>query len=117
LRDILRVGLIAQDSTCHPEGKRAALLDALLKLAPSSGFFTIERQLSLRCATGPGEFLHPLSPYNCQTPPPGFEFDAKPNFMMNSQKGGDWRNIAISLIDPDFGEQTAQAGAIAWLQQ
>ena len=27
-----------------------------------------------------------------------------------------WRNIAITLIDPDFGEQTAQACAIAWLQ-
>jgi hypothetical protein len=26
-------------------------------------------------------------------------------------------NIPITLIDPDFGEQTAQACAIAWLHQ
>ena len=28
-----------------------------------------------------------------------------------------WRNIAITLIDPDFGEQTAQAGEIACCRQ
>ena len=31
--------------------------------------------------------------------------------------GSNWRNIAITLIDPDFGEQTAQAGENACLQQ
>jgi len=30
--------------------------------------------------------------------------------------GLNWRKIAISLIDPDFGEQTAQACANAWFQ-
>jgi len=25
-------------------------------------------------------------------------------------ESANWRNIAISLIDPDFGEQTAQTG-------
>jgi len=28
-----------------------------------------------------------------------------------------WRNIAITLIIPVFGEQTAQACANAWLRQ
>jgi len=30
-----------------------------------------------------------------------------------SRVGDCWRNIAISLIDPDFGEQTAQTGEVA----
>jgi len=29
----------------------------------------------------------------------------------------DWRNIAIALTDPDFGEQKAQSGENAWLHQ
>ena len=32
-------------------------------------------------------------------------------------QNNDWRNIAISLIDPDFGEQTAQACENACLRQ
>jgi hypothetical protein len=28
-----------------------------------------------------------------------------------------WRKIAITLTDPDFGEQTAQGCAIAWFRQ
>jgi hypothetical protein len=28
-----------------------------------------------------------------------------------------WRNIAIALTDPDFGEQKAQSCENAWLQQ
>jgi hypothetical protein len=78
LRDILCIGCIAQDSARNPERQRAALLEPLFKLAPEGSFFKIERQLGLRRATGPGEFLHLFSPYNCQTPPPGFEFDRKP---------------------------------------
>ena len=78
LRDILCIGCIAQDSARNPERQRAALLKALFKLAPEGSFFKIERQPGLRRATGPCEFLHLFSPYNCQTPQPGFEFDADP---------------------------------------
>src|SRR5580704_6873516 len=84
LRDVLCVGCIAQDSARNPERQRAALLEALFKLAPKGSFFKIGRQLGLRRATGPGEFLHLFSPYNCQTPPAGFEFDRKPTFIMNA---------------------------------
>jgi hypothetical protein len=81
LRDVLSIGRIAQDSARNPERQRAALLEAPFKLAPKGSFFKIERRLGLRRATGPSESLHLFSPYNCQTPPPGFEFDRKPIFM------------------------------------
>src|SRR5215471_20880411 len=80
LRDIFCIGCIAQDSARNPECQRAALLETLFKLAPESSCFKIERQLGLRCATGPGKFLHLFSPYNCQTPRPGFEFNRNPQF-------------------------------------
>ena len=78
LRHILCIGGIAQDSARNPKRQRAALLEALFKFTPEGSFFKIERQLGLQRPTGPGEFLHLLSPYNCQTPPPGLEFDGKP---------------------------------------
>src|SRR5580658_10036076 len=84
LCDVLGIGCIAQDSAGNPESQRAALLEALFELTPLGGFFEIERQLGLRRATGPGEFLHLIPPYNCQTPPPGLGFERKTNFMMNA---------------------------------
>ena len=112
LRDILGIGSIAQDSARNPERQRAALLEPLFKLAPEGSRFKIEPRLGLRRAAGPGEFLHLFSPYNCQTPPPGFEFDREPIFMMNAPRvrscvsgacrsggrfGGGWEELCFFL--------------------
>jgi len=40
-----------------------------------------------------------------------------PGFDARRTSSVNWRNIAITLIDPDFGEQTAQAGENACLRQ
>jgi len=76
LRHVFRIGRVVHDPACHPECQRAALFQPLFELPPQRGLFALKRQLGLRRATGPdqGTFLHPFSPYNCQTPPPGVGF-------------------------------------------
>jgi hypothetical protein len=64
LRDVFCIGCVAQNATGDPERQRAALVEALFKFAPQDSLVQIERQLGLRRAIGPGEFLHPFSPYN-----------------------------------------------------
>jgi hypothetical protein len=63
LRDVLCIGSVVQHSPGDAERQCAALLEALLKFAPEGSLLRIERQLGLCRATGPGEFLHPFSPY------------------------------------------------------
>jgi len=105
LGDILGIGYIAQDAARNPERQRAAFLEALFKLAPKGGFLKIERQLGLRRATGPREFLHLFSPYNCQTPLLGFEFDLKSIFMMNAGRVRFCiRSVARAVWWPDSTE-------------
>src|SRR4029077_1420315 len=76
LGDVLGIGGVAQASAADPKGERPALGQAFFELPSQRGLFQFEHQLGIRRVTGPdqGYFLHPLSPYTSQTPPPGRRF-------------------------------------------
>jgi hypothetical protein len=76
LGDVFRIRAVVQNAARYPKRQRPALLEALFELPPQRRLFAFKRQLGLRRATGPdqGNFLHPFSPYNCQTPPSGAGF-------------------------------------------
>src|SRR5712691_10791126 len=88
LRHVFGIGAVAQNTTRHPKGQCPTLCQTLFELPFQSGLIQFKDQLGIRRATGPdqGQFLHPFSPYNCQTPPSGIWFTRSSDYYVRGSR-------------------------------